>query len=69
MFRISHEKFLLALAKSEMTTSQLNEKSGVCRSTISKVMNGETNVRPVIVGKLAKALNVEVEQIVDIDNN
>lgn len=69
MFKISYEKFLLALARSEMTTSQLNERSGVCRSTISKIMNGETTVRPSTVGKLAKALNVTVEQIVYIDNN
>lgn len=68
MLRISSDKFLLALARSGMTTTELKEKSGVGRNTISKIINSETTVRPVVVGKLAKALNVQVEQILDINN-
>lgn len=67
MLKINSDKFLLALAKSGMTTTELKDKSGVGRNTISKVINNETGVRPVIVGKLAKALNVQVEQIIDIE--
>ena len=66
MLKINSNKFSLALAKAGMTTTELKAKSGVGRNTISKAMNSEINVRPVIIGKLAKALNVEVEQIVDI---
>lgn len=68
MLKINSDKFLLALAKSGMTTTELKVKSGVGRNTISKVINNETAVRPVIVGKLAKALNVQVEQIIDIED-
>jgi plasmid maintenance system antidote protein VapI len=68
MLRISSDKFLLALARSGMTTTELKVKSGVGRNTISKIINNETAVRPVIVGKLAKALNVQVEQILDIND-
>jgi plasmid maintenance system antidote protein VapI len=67
MLRISSEKFLLALARSGMTTTELKVKSGVGRNTISKIINNETTVRPVVVGKLAKALDVQVEQILDIE--
>jgi plasmid maintenance system antidote protein VapI len=66
MLRINHDKFLIALAKSGMTTTELKIKSGVGRNTISKVINEDTLIRPALIGKLAKALNVDVEQIVDI---
>jgi DNA-binding Xre family transcriptional regulator len=69
MLKINCDKFLLAFAKSGMTTMELKIKSGVGRNTISKVMNSETAIRPTTVGKLAKALNVDVEEIVDIERN
>jgi DNA-binding Xre family transcriptional regulator len=68
MLRISSDKFLVALAKSGMTTTELKVKSGVGRNTISKIINNETAVRPVVVGKLARALEVQVEQILDIND-
>lgn len=67
MLKINCNKFLVALAKSEMSTTELKIKAKVGRNTISKVMKGESSVRPAILGKLAKALNVDVEQIVDIE--
>ncbi|MHC6178627.1 helix-turn-helix domain-containing protein [Clostridium sp. JNZ X4-2] len=66
MIKINHNKFLLEFARSEMTTTELKEKSGVGRNTISRIINGDCTVRPLIIGKLAKALNVDVEQIIDI---
>ncbi|APM37373.1 helix-turn-helix domain-containing protein [Clostridium kluyveri] len=69
MLKINCNKFLLALAKSGMTTTELKIKSGVGRNTISKVMNNEANVRPTIAGRLAKALDVDVEEIVYIKEN
>jgi DNA-binding Xre family transcriptional regulator len=50
-------------AKAEMSTTELKEKSGVGGNTISKIMNNETVVRPAILGKLAKALNITVEEL------
>lgn len=67
MLKVNQSKFLLALAKSEMTTTDLEGKSKVGRTTISKIIHGETKVKPAIIGKLAKALNVDVEQIVDFE--
>lgn len=69
MLKINCNKFLLALAKSGMTTTELKIKSGVGRNTISKVMNNEADVRPAIAGRLAKALDVDVEEIVYIKQN
>lgn len=67
MLRIDHNKFLLALAKSGMTTTELKVKSGVGGNTISKIINSQFIVRPASIGKLAKALNVDVEQLIDIE--
>lgn len=64
MLKVNSEKFLLALAKAQMTTTELKDKSGVGRNTISKIMNNETAVRPIIIGKLAKALNVDITEII-----
>jgi transcriptional regulator with XRE-family HTH domain len=66
MLNISCNKFLVALANAGMTTLDLGIQSGVGRNTISKIMNGKTNVRPQVVGKLARALNVPVEDLVDL---
>lgn len=68
MIMVNRDKFLLALAKAGMTTTELKVKSGVGRNTISKIMNNEATIRPAIIGKLAKALNVQVEQIIDMGN-
>jgi plasmid maintenance system antidote protein VapI len=68
MLRISSDKFLVALAISGMTTTELKVKSGVGRNTISKIINNETAVRPVVVRKLARALEVQVEQILDMND-
>jgi transcriptional regulator with XRE-family HTH domain len=65
MLEVNQNKFLLALAKAGMTTTDLEAKAKVGRTTISKIVNGNTKIRPALVGKLAKALNVDVEQIVD----
>ena len=66
ILKINQSKFLVAFAKSEMTTTELEATSNVGRTTISKIMHGDVKVRPAIIEKLAKALNVDVEQIVDI---
>lgn len=65
MLTVNYDKFLLALAKAEMTTVELQAKSGVGRNTISKLMNGDMKVRPQVIGKIARALNVPVESLVD----
>ncbi|HEY5576414.1 MAG TPA: helix-turn-helix transcriptional regulator [Clostridiaceae bacterium] len=63
MLEVDYQKLLIALAKAGMTASDLNEKSGVGRNTISRIINHEGSVRPAIVGKLAKVLNIAVEDL------
>lgn len=64
MVNVKSEKIIRALANAAMTTEQLKEKSGVGRNTISKMCNHDTAVRPYIIGKIAMALNVKVEDLI-----
>ncbi|WP_286909680.1 helix-turn-helix transcriptional regulator [Clostridium sp. UBA1652] len=68
MLKIDRDKFLIAIARAEITTTELKAKSNVGRNTISNIINGKVYVRPVIIGKLANALNVSVEDLVVFEN-
>lgn len=48
-----------------MTSNELQLKSGLPRGTFLNVVTGR-NVRPVTIGKIAKALNVNVTEIIDM---
>lgn len=57
------KKFNLALANSCLTLEELSKKSGVGRCTISRVKNDSQKATPRTLGKLAKALGVRVEDL------
>lgn len=65
--KICREKLNLAMANACMSTNSLVEKSGVSRISIGKFINGKTEPRPATVGKIAKALNVKAEDLVETD--
>lgn len=48
-----------------LSLNELAEKSGITRTGISSLIHGRTNATPKTIGLLAKALNVDVEDIVD----
>ena len=50
------------MAKLEINQAQLAKRAGVSRQTMSQIMNGR-KCRPDLFGKVAKALNVEPEEI------
>ena len=43
------------------------EKAGIPRGTLNRAMN-ERSVMPETIGKIAKALGVDVTEIIDTDN-
>lgn len=59
------QKLQLAMANCCMTSNELQLKSGLPRGTFLNVVTGR-NVRPVTIGKIAKALNVNVTEIIDM---
>lgn len=62
--RLSRIKVSLLMAKQCINQQTLAAKAGISRQTLSAVMNGR-NCRPELLGKIAKALEVEPEEIIE----
>lgn len=60
---IDRKAIEMLLAKNCLSQTKLVSISGVSQTTLSKAMNGH-DTRPVSVGKIARALGVDPEQII-----
>jgi transcriptional regulator with XRE-family HTH domain len=58
-------RVLLARLEAGLSQRALAEKSGVDQSTIVRVERGEGGVRPMTLAKLAKALDMPVEELLE----
>lgn len=65
--RINRSKMLILLADTQISQTRLAALSGVSRQTLSYIMNGKA-CRPAIAGKIAKALGVDVTEIIEKEN-
>lgn len=65
--RVSRDKIDLARATKCMTVSALAETYGVSRARMNTILN-QREVTPVCVGRLARALGVDVTEIIDTEN-
>jgi transcriptional regulator with XRE-family HTH domain len=63
--KLSNYKLQIAMANACITVNELSVQSEVSRIALSKIMNGKSNPKPVTIGKIAKALNVKVEDIIE----
>lgn len=63
---VNKQKLQIAMANNCITSNELQEKSKLPRGTFLKVVCGKS-VRPATIGKIAKALDVPVEKLVDLD--
>lgn len=64
LIELDIKKFGVAQAKACLYLNELSEKSGVTREGISKLIHGKRNATPKTIGLLAKALNVDVTEII-----
>ena len=62
MVKLNKEKFDLAKARTCKGTKEL-EAAGIPRGTLCTAMSGK-NVRPETIGKIARALEVDVTDII-----
>lgn len=60
-------KILLLMAERGFNHKQLAARAGISRQTLSAVMNGR-RCRPDLVGRVAKALDVKPDEIVETHN-
>lgn len=60
-------KLKLIQARACLSTNDLSEKTGLARATISRVLNGKVEATPKTIGLIAKALNVDVSELINED--
>lgn len=60
--KIDREKYMLARARACMGQKEL-EKAGIPKGTLCRALQG--NTRPETIGKIAKALGVDVTEIIE----
>lgn len=62
--RLNKKAVMLKMAKLGLDQKKLAERAGVSRTTMSYVMNGR-ECRPELLGRIAKALETEPEEIIE----
>jgi len=62
--RIDKKKLDLAMAENCFSAERLSSLTGISTVTIARIKNGSQKARPATIGKLAKALNVKVEELI-----
>ena len=63
--KISNGKLEVAMANACMNYKELSEATGMTQESFVRIKKGRQNPRPATVGKIAKALNVRVEELVE----
>lgn len=63
--RIDKKKLELAMARACMGLPDLMAAAAVPRATLNEAINTGRETRPATVGKIAKALNVDVTEILE----
>ncbi|MDB2160465.1 MAG: helix-turn-helix domain-containing protein [Clostridium butyricum] len=64
MLKLDINKMLLLQAKACLDTNELSKKAKVPRTTITNIVHGRRNASVKTIGLLAKALNVEVGELI-----
>jgi len=62
--KVSNESLDLALANSCISMTELSKLSGVNKVTLTRISRGTQDPMPKTVGKIARALNVPVEYLI-----
>lgn len=60
---VNLEKFKWIVINSGFTVSELSSTAGVSRATVHRINSG-ISVKPVTIGKLARALGVKAEDLI-----
>jgi putative transcriptional regulator len=66
--RINRKAMICMMLEKNMNINELAQKSNVSRGTISSIKSGKS-CTDTTVGKIAKALNVPVEKLIDMETS
>lgn len=64
MIIVNSQKLIIAIANAGYTATELSKVSGISQVTLARFKAGTQKARPQTLGKLAKALNVKVEDLI-----
>lgn len=64
---LNKRKLEISMANNCMTAEMLSAKAGVSAITITRIKNGLQRATPATIGKIAKALGVRVEELIEHD--
>lgn len=63
--KIDNQRLDMAMAKACVDVKTLSELSGVSKASLAAARNKSRNPKPATIGKIAKALNVPVGDIIE----
>lgn len=63
--KINTIKLDVAMANACISAAELCERAEISNQTLTKIRNGERNPKPATVGKIAKALNCNVTDLLE----
>lgn len=66
--KLDNSKLSIALARKQITARTLSELSGITESALTKIKTGKQIPRPITIGKIAKALEVDVTELIEQEN-
>ncbi|OUQ16097.1 hypothetical protein B5E84_13025 [Lachnoclostridium sp. An14] len=67
--RINKLKLQIAMANACLSMDELAKKAGISRISLTQYSSGNTNPRTKTLGKIAKALGVSVESLIDMEGD
>jgi transcriptional regulator with XRE-family HTH domain len=68
LIELDIKKMTIEQANQCLSLNELAKKSGITRTGISSLIHGKTKATPKTIGKLARALNVNVTEIIAKEN-
>lgn len=63
--KLDVEKLKIFQAQNCLENKELAEKTGISITSLQRIKNGSTNPRLITIGKLARALSVEVTELIE----
>lgn len=64
--KLNIQKLQIAMANACMNKTELAEAAGISKIAVSSYFSGKRKSTPKTIGKIAKALNVSVTEIIDV---
>lgn len=65
--KIDNQKLDLLMANECLTSEQLSKVTGVSQVSLARFRKGTQQPRPATIGKIAKALGVRVEELIETE--